>query len=182
MSPLRKSAPNYYFPVKKEAVLRQNRHRAGKIVKWTVRVVFLIFILIYAAEYLLRASNVDTFFTLSAVPVSGRQSDLSDVLGDDEVYARATNYRGEEIFRNPTAAFEQTEKECAPLLKQIQKEKHLPDFSTTTYQKYLYAIGYPPYYPGDNLPQVNKAYFTCEFYRNSTQLLFFPKPPRDDSK
>jgi hypothetical protein len=182
MSPLGKSAKIIYFPVKKEAVLRKNRHRAGKIVKWTVRVVFLILILTYLSEYLLRASNADTFFTLSAVPVSGNHSDLSDVLGDDEAYARATNYRGEEIFRNPTAAFEKTKKECAPTLKQIQKEKHLPDFSTITYRKYAYALGYAPYFPGGNWAQLNKVHFTCEFYLNSTQLLFFPKPPMDDSK
>ena len=174
---MRKSAGN-----KKEAVLRSRRKHPEKILKWIARVVFLIFVLTYSAEYLLRAGNSDTFFTLSALPVSGQHSDLSDVLGKDEVYARATNYRGEEIFRNPTAAFDKMETECAPLLKQIQQEKHLPAFSTTTYRKYLYALGYPPYYPGDNLAQVNKAYFTCKFYLSSTQLLFFPKPPRDDSK
>ena len=174
---MRKSAGN-----KKEAVIRKKRNRPQKILTWIAGVVFLIFILIYAGEYMIHASNADTFFTLSAVPVSGNHSDLSDILGNDEAYARGTNYKGEEIFRNPTAAFEKMQKECAPLLKQIQQEKHLPAFSTTTYRKYLYALGYPPYFPGDNVAQVNKAYFTCKFYLNSTQLLFFPKPPRDDSK
>lgn len=182
MGSLGKSAVNYFFPDKKETVLRKNRHHAGTILKWIARVVFLIIILAYVAEYLIHARQADTFLTLSAIPVNGNQSDLSDVFGKEDVYARATNYNGREIFRNPAAAFEKMQQECAPLLKQIQQEKHLPSFSTTTYRKYLYALGYPPYYPGDNVAQINKAYFTCEFYLNSTQLLFFSKPPRDDSK
>lgn len=181
-NPLGKSAGNYFFPDKKETVLRKNRHRARTILKWIARVIFLIVVLIYIAEYVIHSRNADTFFTLSAFPVNGRQSDLSDLFGNEKAYARATNYKGEEIFRNPTAAFEKTETECAPLLEQIQKEKHLPAFSTATYRKYAYVLGYPPYYPGANATQLNKVHFTCEFYLNSTQLIFFSKPQRDDSK
>jgi hypothetical protein len=165
-----------------ESVLYKKGNRFIKVLKQIALGLVLVLFVAFAVEYLLHVGNVDHFFTLSTLPVSGRQSNLSDVFGNDEAYTRATNYRGEEIFRNPTTAFGKMEKECAPLLNQMQKEKHLPSFSTTTYRKYLYVLSYPPYYPGDNVAQINKAYFTCEFYLNSTQLLFFPKPPRDDSK